>query len=326
MTCVEYWLADPPLPILAGLGQTAPAARTRTGGRAAQPAPRASQLGTLQSPASPMGGNNSLPTHPHIITDTGGSRAMLAKDKRMLFVHVTCPQHANLSNVPNKVFSEFASQVHMELQVNTKDYRTGPSSLSCHYTYLAGVGASVLHTSSPAVGWKAVPHCIYNAHKMLVDMQCYAVDDYDQDQFNQSVFVVGSGGNGVDAFKMVHRAEDGPVGYMVLGASCDVQLMVGDGQGRRTTKAGAQRRAEVLMAHGDALLTAAPKIGDLPIEVRVKRTVMVARYSNTVLSVEPPPAPEVEAASTMEGMVYDSTYGPTPSAPKRKARKRKNRA
>ncbi|KAG9076737.1 hypothetical protein FRC06_009344 [Ceratobasidium sp. 370] len=216
MTCVEYWLADPPLPILAGLGRTAPAARTRRGGLAAQPAPRASQLGILQSPASPMGGNDSLPTHPQIIRDIGGSRALLAKDKRMLFVHVTCLQHANLSNVPDKVFSEFASQVHMERQVNTKEYRT------------AGVGTSVLHTSSPAVGWKAVPNCIYNAHKMLVDMQCYAVDDYGQDQFNQSVFVVGSGANGVNAFKMVHRAEDGPVGYTVLGASCDVQLMVGD--------------------------------------------------------------------------------------------------
>ncbi|KAG9075599.1 hypothetical protein FRC06_009996, partial [Ceratobasidium sp. 370] len=124
MTCVEYWLADPPLPLLAGLGRTAPAARTRRGGLAAQPAPRACQLGTLQSPASPMGGNNSLPTHPQIIRDVGGSRAMLAKDKRMLFVHVTCPQHANLSNVPDKVFSEFASQVHMERQVNTKEYRT----------------------------------------------------------------------------------------------------------------------------------------------------------------------------------------------------------
>ncbi|KAG9092695.1 AdoMet-dependent rRNA methyltransferase spb1, partial [Ceratobasidium sp. 370] len=41
MTCVEYWLADPPLPILAGLGRTALAARTRRGGLAAQPAPRA---------------------------------------------------------------------------------------------------------------------------------------------------------------------------------------------------------------------------------------------------------------------------------------------
>ncbi|KAG9091191.1 hypothetical protein FRC06_000676 [Ceratobasidium sp. 370] len=165
---------------------------------------------------------------------------------------------------------------------------------------------------------------------MLVDMKCYAVDDYDQDQFNQSVFVVGSGANGVNAFKMVHRAEDGPVGYMVLGASCDVQLMVGNGQGKRTTKAGAQRRAEVLVAHGDALLTAAPKIGDLPIEVRVKRTglavVVVARYSKPVLSVEPPPALEVKVTSAMEGIVYDSTNGPAPSAPKPKARKRKNRA
>ncbi|KAG9078778.1 hypothetical protein FRC06_008175 [Ceratobasidium sp. 370] len=121
MTCVEYWLADPPLPILAGLGQTTPAARTRRGGLAAQPALRASQLGTSHSPASPMGGNDSSTTHPQLIRDIGGSRAMLAKDKRMLFVHVTCPQHANLSNVPDKVFSEFASQVHMERQVNTKD-------------------------------------------------------------------------------------------------------------------------------------------------------------------------------------------------------------
>lgn len=67
---------------------------------------------------------------------------------------------------------------------------------------------------------------------------------------------------------MVHKAEDGPVGYMVFGASCDVQLIVGDGEGkRRTTKAGALRRAEVLMAHGDALFTSAPRVGDAPIEV-----------------------------------------------------------
>ncbi|KAG9079097.1 hypothetical protein FS749_008832 [Ceratobasidium sp. UAMH 11750] len=330
MTCVEYWLADPPLPILAELGRIKPTARTRRGGLPARPAPRPNKSGTSQPLASPAGGNCSISPHnPRIVRDIGGSRAMFAKDNRMLFVHVTCPQHANLSNVPDRVFSEFASQVRMERQVNTKEYRTGRSSLSCHYTYLAGVGTSMLHTSSPAVGWQAVPDCVYNAHKMLVDMQCYAVDDYDQNQFNQSVFVVGSGGNGVNAFKMVHRAEDGPVGYMVLGASCEVQLMVGDGQGKRTTKAGAQRRAEVLMAHGDALFTSAPKLGDLPIEVRVKRTglavVLVARCfkSESAPPVEPPHTQEAETA--MEGVVYEATSNPIPPAPKPKGQKRKSR-
>ncbi|KAG8740434.1 hypothetical protein FRC10_004325 [Ceratobasidium sp. 414] len=304
MTCVEYWLADPPLPILAELGRTKPAARTRRGGLAARPAPRPSKPGTPQSHAGPMGGNSSH--HPQIVRDIGGSRAILAKESRMLFVHITCPQHTNLSNVPDQVFSEFASQVRMERQVNNKEYRT--------------------------VEWKVVPNCVYNAHKMLVDMQCYAVDGCDQNQFNQSVFVVGSGGNGVNAFKMVHRAGDGPMGYMILGATCEVQLMVGDGQGKRTTKAGAQRRAEVLMAHGDALFTSAPKPGDLPIEVRVKRTglavVVVARYSQgkVVPLVEPPPVQEAGTASAMEGVVYDATSELAPPAPKAKARKRKTRA
>ncbi|KAG9085025.1 hypothetical protein FRC07_013479 [Ceratobasidium sp. 392] len=133
---------------------------------------------------------------------------------------------------------------------------------------------------------------------------------------------------------MVHRAEDGPVGYMVLGSSCEVQLMVGDGQTKRTTKAGAQRRAEVLMAHGDALITAAPKQGDQPIEAsriiyQLVLTLILARNSKQVdLSV--PAQTPLESVSAMEGVVYyaadSSTLEPPAPAPKTKARKRKSRA
>ncbi|KAG9119910.1 hypothetical protein FRC07_004836, partial [Ceratobasidium sp. 392] len=345
MTCVEYWLADPPLPILAEIGRVKLAKR---GAPLRRPAPRPSGLGTPLANPSSMGENTSPPStsrYPRVPRDPGGSRAVLAKDKRMLFVHVTCPQHPNLLDLPDRVFSEFASEVRMERQVNTKEYRTGLSSLSCHYTYLAGVGTSVLHTSGPAIGWDLVPDCVYNAHKMLVDIQCYGVDEHDheQNQFNQSVFVVGSSGNGVNAFKMVHRAEDGPVGYMVLGASCEVQLMVGDGQTKRTTKAGAQRRAEVLMAHGDALITAAPKQSDQPIEasrliyqlVRVKRNglavVVVARYFDSKqVDLSAPAQTPLESVSTMEGVIYEATSSntlePPAPAPKTKARKRKSRA
>jgi hypothetical protein len=81
--------------------------------------------------------------------------------------------------------------------------RPGLSTLSCHYTYLAGHGTNQLHTSSPAVGWDKVPDCVYSAHEMLVDLQSYSVskDGPDQPEFNQGVFVVGSGGNGVNSFK-----------------------------------------------------------------------------------------------------------------------------
>ncbi|KAG8717210.1 hypothetical protein FRC09_014604 [Ceratobasidium sp. 395] len=339
MTCVEYWLADPPLPILAEIGRVKPTRR----GAPPRLTPRQNEQSTSSVNPSPIGGTALLPAIPRYSTtlrDPGGSRAVLAKDSRMLFVHVTCPQHPNLLALPDRIFSEFASKVPMERQINTKEYKTGLSSLSCHYTYLAGVGTSVLHRSGPAVGWEDVPDCVYNAHKMLVDMQCYSVDegDYEQNQLNQSVFIVGSGCNGVNSFKMVHRAEDGPVGYMVLGAGCEVQLMVGDGQSKRTTKAGAQRRAEMLMAHGDALFITAPKKGDLPIEVRVKRTglavVLVARYFESGLaesSVAPELNQEAEASvSAMEGIIYNNTgHGdlkPSSPAIKTQAKKRKSRS
>jgi hypothetical protein len=67
---------------------------------------------------------------------------------------------------------------------------------------------------------------------------------------------------------MVHKAADGPVGYMVFGASCNIEILVGNGESRRrTTKERSSRRAEMLLAHGDALLTRVPLEGDAPIEV-----------------------------------------------------------
>ncbi|QRV97762.1 hypothetical protein RhiJN_25781 [Ceratobasidium sp. AG-Ba] len=326
MTIVKYWTADPPIPILAEIGRVKPTPRTRRGGLP-RPAPRPSQLGAPLSTASPMGGNPPLPgtlAHPKIERDVAGSRGRLPGDTRVLFVHVTRPQHEHLMAVPDRIFSEFASMVPMERQVNTKQYRAGQSTLSCHYTYLAGVGSSILHTSTPAVGWDQVPNCVYNAQRRLTDMQRYNVGkDDEQDTFNQSVFVVGSGGIGVNSFRMVHRAEDGPVGYMVFGASCEVELIIGNGQGKRTSKADAQRRTEMLMAHGDAMFTAPPESGDPPIEVRVKRTglaiVVVSRY----VEEKPAPALEPESPSAMEGVVYES--GASSLKPPAKARKRKSR-
>ncbi|KAG9119055.1 hypothetical protein FRC07_006115 [Ceratobasidium sp. 392] len=174
MTCVKYWLADPPLPILAEIGRVKPAKR----GAPPRPAPRPSGLGTPLTNPAPW-------------------EEMRRCLQRLAIQGYLGIRHPNLLDLPDRVFSEFASEVRMERQI---------------------IAYSVLHTSGPAVGWDLVPNCVYNAHKMLVDMQCYGVDEHDheQNQFNQSVFVVGSGGNGANAFKMVHRAEDGPVGYMVL--------------------------------------------------------------------------------------------------------------
>ncbi|KAF8601770.1 hypothetical protein BDV93DRAFT_607908 [Ceratobasidium sp. AG-I] len=300
-TCVEYWLADPPMPILAELNQTKPTRRagaprkasTKLLKSAQSPAPIVSSTSALSQSSAELadGGQAAEPRKPR---DAAGSRANLPKDTRMLFVHITSPQHKNILEVPDRIFSSFASMVPMSRQVNSTTYKTGLSPLSCHYTYFAGYGTNPLHSSSPAVGWEKVPKCVHDAQSLLVDLQAYSVDEDDTEarEFNQSVFIVGNGAPGINSFKMVHNAEDGPVGYMVFGASCDVQVIVGDGENkRRTTKAGALRRAEVLMAHGDALFTSAPHTGDAPIEVRVKRTglsiVMVSTYVNPEATVEP---------------------------------------
>lgn len=311
-TCVEYWLADPPMPILAELNQTKPTRRVGAPRKASTklpkavpaPAPVVSIAPVVTQPPTDLVGGPKI-AEPRKPRGAAGSRANLTKDTRMIFVHITCPQYGRILAVPDEVFSSFSAMVPMSRQENNSTYKTGPSPLSCHYTYLAGFGTNPLHSSSPAVPWEEVPKCVYAAHALLVDLQAYSVDEDDKEarEFNQSVFVVGNGAPGINSFKMVHNAAAGPVGYMVFGASCDVQVIVGDGESkRRTTKAGALRRAEVLMAHGDALFTSAPRAGDAPIEVRVKRTglsiVVVASYVKPKADAEPEPVATTSAQST----------------------------
>ncbi|KAB5589546.1 hypothetical protein CTheo_7021 [Ceratobasidium theobromae] len=156
-------------------------------------------------------------------------------------------------------------------QVNNSSYRTGtflrrfeiPISL---YTYLAGCGTHPMHSSSPAVDWREVPNCVYDAHLMIVGLQSYAVSEEDPplDEFNQNAFIAGNRANGTCIF----RQQTAPIGYTVFGASVYIEVLVGNGEGqRRTTKQNSTRRAEMLLAHGDVLLTNVPLEGDAPIEV-----------------------------------------------------------
>ncbi|CAE6397894.1 unnamed protein product, partial [Rhizoctonia solani] len=68
---------------------------------------------------------------------------------------------------------------------------------------------------------------------------------------------------------------------------CSIEILVGNGDNskKKTTKGGARRRAELLLAHGDALMTM-PTEGDAPLQIRVKRTglavVSIARYVGPV--------------------------------------------
>ena len=81
----------------------------------------------------------------------------------------------------------------------------GLSPLSCHYTYFAGCGTNPLHSSSPAVEWEKVPKCVHDAQSLLVDPQAYSVDEDDTEarEFNQSIFVVGTGAPGINSFKVM---------------------------------------------------------------------------------------------------------------------------
>ncbi|KAH7334600.1 hypothetical protein B0J17DRAFT_113165 [Rhizoctonia solani] len=317
LTFVEYWLADAPMPIIAELNRATPADRRKLRKRTAPPImPEAPQLQPnitssidtpTQDPNPPTLASISLglvsssaDTQPIPLVvkdgvhpdggklmrqrDPGGSRAVFSENTRMLFMHITRPQYPAGLSLVDEIFSGFATDVQMERQENSASYRTGQSALSCHYTYLAGYGSHIMHTSSPAVGWENVPACVYDAHALLVDFQSRTVFDDNKtiQEFNQSIYIMGNGATGTSTFRITHRAEDGPIGYMVFGASCSVEILIGNGgNAKRTTKGGAARRAEMLLAHGDALMTM-PVEGDAPLEVRVKRTglavVSIARY------------------------------------------------
>ncbi|CAE6427147.1 unnamed protein product [Rhizoctonia solani] len=299
LTFVEYWLAEAPMPILAELKRAGSVNRRNTRGKTGLPKmdevpqPDTTSLAvpltpgpgpsTLDSgaplpnlpPAAPQAmvqtPNSASGTHPDggpLIRqrDPGGSRAILSKD------------------TPDRVFSGFATDVAMERQENSTTYKAGISALSCHYTYLAGSGTHIMHTSSVATDWEHVPDCVYDAHTLLVDRQAHTVFSGNDTirEFNQSIYILGNGATGTNTFRITHKAEEGPIGYMVFGASCSIEILVGNGENiKRTTKGGAARRAEMLLAHGDALMTM-PLEGDPPLEVRVKRTglaiVAIARY------------------------------------------------
>jgi hypothetical protein len=67
---------------------------------------------------------------------------------------------------------------------------------------------------------------------------------------------------------------------MVFGASCSIEILVGNGENiKRTTKGGAARRAEMLLAHGDALMTM-PLEGDPPLEVSTFLNLLVRSHMN----------------------------------------------
>ncbi|KAG8730533.1 AdoMet-dependent rRNA methyltransferase spb1, partial [Ceratobasidium sp. 423] len=307
LTFVEYWLAEAPMPIIAELNRGATADRrkirrktalpktlegqqpnTPTTGDTLTPGPDTpTPISSASIPAVPSANTQLLAPAPvtkdgihpdggRLVRqrDPGGSRAIFSENTRMLFMHITRPQHSASLDLVDEIFTGFATDVRMERQENSATYRTGASALSCHYTYLAGCGSHIMHTSSAAVGWDHVPACVYDAHGLLVDYQTHTVFDDNMTirEFNQSIYIMGNGAIGTNTFRITHRAEDGPVGYMVFGASCSIEILVGNGNNsKRTTKGGAARRAEMLLAHGDALVTT-PVEGDAPLEVRVKRT------------------------------------------------------
>ncbi|CAE6417328.1 unnamed protein product [Rhizoctonia solani] len=332
LTFVEYWLAEAPMPIIAELNRATLADRRKLRKKTVpsktlevpqlQPNITSSTDTPTQDPnpptltpvpfglVSPGTSTQSIPVivkdgiHPDggkLIRqrDPGGSRAVFSENTRMLFMHITCPQYPAGLGLVDDIFSGFATDVQMERQENSTVYRTGQSALSCHYTYLAGYGTHIMHTSSPAVDWENVPACVYDAHALLVEHQSRTVFDDNKtiQEFNQCVCIMGNGAIGTSTFRITHRAEDGPVGYMVFGASCSIEILVGNGgNAKRTTKGGAARRAEILLAHGDALMTM-PVEGDAPLEVRIKRTglavVSIARY----VSPRPIPAKKSQVVS-----------------------------
>ncbi|CAE6348537.1 unnamed protein product [Rhizoctonia solani] len=356
LTFVEYWLADAPMPIVAELNRAHLADRRKTRRKVELPktlkAPQPDMIPSTD--ASTLGPNTAAPasisstsvstvnpqttapsiqgrTHPDggkLIRqrDPGGSRAVFSENTRMLFMHITRPQHPTGLALVDRIFSGFATEVQMERQENNASYRTGASALSCHYTYLAGCGTHVMHTSSPAVDWEEVPGCVYDAHALLVDYQTHTVFNNNKTvrEFNQSIYIVGNGDTGTSTFRITHRAEDGPIGYMVFGASCSIEILVGNGENaKKTTKGGATRRAEVLLAHGDALMTM-PVEGDAPLQVRVKRTglavVSIARHVVPVSAqVETPQGvPRKERLPVLKKLPTPVNRDVTPA--KRKAR------
>ncbi|KAF8722216.1 hypothetical protein RHS02_08748, partial [Rhizoctonia solani] len=305
LTFVEYWLAEAPMPILAELKRIASISQRKARGKASLPKgteiPEPKPIPSAGPSTLDFNPGTSLPTaipeskpqtsgpkpgvHPDGLAlvrrrDPGGSRVVFSEDTRMLFMQITCPQNSSSLESADQIFSGFAADVPMERQENS----TSASTLSCHYTYLAGSGTHIMHTSSPAVDWEYVPACVYDAHALLVDHQAHAIFSGNDTirEFNQSLFILGNGSVGTNTFRMTHKAEDGPTGYMVFGASCSIEILVGNGENvKRTTKGEATRRAEVLLAHGDALMTM-PLEGDPPMEMRVKRTglaiVVIARH------------------------------------------------
>ncbi|KAF8755900.1 hypothetical protein RHS01_04660 [Rhizoctonia solani] len=305
LTFVEYWLAEAPMPILAELKRIASISQRKARGKASLPKgteiPEPKPIPSAGPSTLDFNPGTSLPTaipeskpqtsgpkpgvHPDGLAlvrrrDPGGSRVVFSEDTRMLFMQITCPQNSSSLESADQIFSGFAADVPMERQENS----TSASTLSCHYTYLAGSGTHIMHTSSPAVDWEYVPTCVYDAHALLVDHQAHAIFSGNDTirEFNQSLFILGNGSVGTNTFRMTHKAEDGPTGYMVFGASCSIEILVGNGENvKRTTKGEATRRAEVLLAHGDALMTM-PLEGDPPMEMRVKRTglaiVVIARH------------------------------------------------
>ncbi|KAF8747251.1 hypothetical protein RHS01_11362 [Rhizoctonia solani] len=266
LTFVEYWLAEAPMPILAEL--------KRIASIKPKPIPSAGPSTLDFNPGT------SLPTAiPESKPQTSGPKPGVHPDGLALFVDAILVGVVSLESA-DQIFSGFAADVPMERQENS----TSASTLSCHYTYLAGSGTHIMHTSSPAVDWEYVPTCVYDAHALLVDHQAHAIFSGNDTirEFNQSLFILGNGSVGTNTFRMTHKAEDGPTGYMVFGASCSIEILVGNGENvKRTTKGEATRRAEVLLAHGDALMTM-PLEGDPPMEMRVKRTglaiVVIARH------------------------------------------------
>ncbi|CAE6437960.1 unnamed protein product [Rhizoctonia solani] len=347
LTFVEYWLAEAPMPITAELNRAPLADRRKTRRKTELPKTlEAPQPDTNPSTDAPTPiSSTSVPsansqttapitqdgTHPDggkLIRqrDPGGSRAVFSENTRMLFMHITRPQHPIGLALVDRIFSGFATEVQMERQENNTSYRTGASALSCHYTYLAGCGTHIMHTSSPAVDWEEVPGCVYDAHALLVNYQTHTVFDDNKTvrEFNQSIYIMGNGTTGTSTFRITHRAEDGPIGYMVFGASCSIEILVGNGENaKKTTKGGATRRAEMLLAHGDALMTM-PVEGDAPLQVRVKRTglavVSIARYVAPVSTqVETPQeVPRKERLPALKKLPAPVKRDVTPA--KRKAR------
>jgi hypothetical protein len=144
LTCVEYWLAEPPMPILAELNRDPSTSRRQSGRQKAHPRQSEAPPPPIPSSCTLMAGtaaaSNRTPAplarvsecsrHPdggplRRPRDAAGSRAVFSENTRMLFVHITCPQHPASLELVDSIFSAFARQVPMERQINSSSYRTG---------------------------------------------------------------------------------------------------------------------------------------------------------------------------------------------------------